>query len=96
MKPDKEEWIDRVLASTEGVARAKAPAGFYANVLKRVNAVESISVSYVLRIAAGVVLLVALNAFVCTTFSKYKGANDNTNLQAFAREYAIAPGNDNF
>ena len=94
MKPEKDRWVENVLASAESIQRAKAGAGFYEKTISRIKSQEVISTDYVLRIAAGLALVVALNIFACTSFSKSK--TGNSPLTAFAKEYSINGSSDNF
>ncbi len=96
MIPGKEIWAEQVLASAEGIVPAKAPAGFYEKTIARLKATEVVSGGYVLRVAAGVLLLVAFNAFACVSLVNYKVGKAESNLSAFAKEYSIAPHADNF
>lgn len=93
MKPEEERWIEDVLASADNIQRAKAGDGFYQKTMQRIKEETVVSSDYVLRIAAGLVLVVALNIFACATFSKYKAG---TPLMAFAKEYSINSNSDNF
>ena len=94
MKPEKDRWVENVLASADNIQRAKAGAGFYEKTISRIKSQEVISTDYVLRIAAGLALVVALNIFACATFSKSK--TGNSPLMAFAKEYSINGNSDNF
>jgi hypothetical protein len=67
----KEQWIDEVLASTQGIARADAPAGLYDKVMAELNAPKTIrGISLPLKqwVAAAVVLI-AVNIASVVYFS---------------------------
>lgn len=96
MKLGKEKWVETVLASAEGIQRARASAHFYDNTISRIKEEATVSSDYVLRIAAGLMLVVALNVFACISFSKSKDSNQNACLMAFAKEYSINGSSDNF
>jgi hypothetical protein len=95
MNHEKEKWVEEVLASADNIQRARPTAGFYERTLGRIRTEASISTDYVLRIAAGLLLLVALNVFACVSFSKYNRGGDQP-LQAFAKEYSISSSSDIF
>ncbi len=92
MNPEKEKWAEEVLASAENIQRAKVSAVFYQKTMDRIKAEAIISTDYVLRIAAGLFLLITLNVFACVSFSK----ENNQSLQAFAKEYCISSTTDTF
>ena len=94
MKPEKDRWIEDVLASADNIQRAKADGRFYQKTMQRIKEETVVSSDYVLRIAAGLALVVALNIFACATFSKSK--TGNSPLMAFAKEYSINNSSDNF
>ena len=95
MKADKENWVNNVIESINGIQRAEAGNGLYNRVLSRIeqnniqNASVYISGNYVLRVAAGLFVVVALNAITWYTFSTQNN-NKQTQLKAFAREYSIS------
>ena len=93
---EKEKWADEVLASVENIQRAKVSAGFYRQTMNRIKAEAVISTDYVLRIAAGLFLLITLNVFACISFSKNKSHANSEHLQAFAKEYSITPSSESF
>lgn len=92
MNPEKEKWAEAVLASVDNIQRAKASAVFYQKTMDRIKAEAIISTGYVLRVAAGLFLLITLNVFACVSFSK----ENNQSLQAFAKEYGISSTTDTF
>ena len=94
MKPEKEKWVESVLASAEGIQRAKPAADFYDKTISCIKEEATFSSDYVLRIAAGLMLVVASNIFACASFSKNKAGN--APLMAFAKEYSINGSSDNF
>lgn len=96
MEVQRNQWVEDVLASADGITRAKAPAGFYEKTRARITASEFVPSSYVLRVAAGVLLLLAFNTFACVSLINYKAQSEDRNLSAFAKEYSITPPNDNF
>ena len=96
MKPEKDIWVNGILKSVENIQRAKVSVGFYQKVIGRIRDYETVSSGYVLRVAAALALLVALNVFACVTFSDYKTETGSMHLQAFAKEYNITSGTDNF
>ena len=96
MKPEKDRWIENVLASADNIQRAKADGTFYQKTMQRIKEETVVSSPYVLRIAAGLVLVIALNVFACTSFSKNKMNGGNAPLMAFAKEYSINNSSDNF
>ena len=60
---NKERWIEQVLDSTQGMARAEAPAGMYDNVVAALNrpmVVKGVSLP-VKQWAAAAVLLIVVN-----------------------------------
>jgi hypothetical protein len=96
MSHEKEQWVEEVLAAADKIQRAKAPSHFYAQTMARIKEEASVSRDYILRITAGILLLVALNVFACVSFSKNSGAAVKHPLEAFASEYGIAGGGDSF
>jgi len=92
MNPEKEKWAEEVIASVDNIQRAKVSAAFYQKTMDRLKAEAIISTGYVLRIAAGLFLLITLNVFACVSFSK----ENNQSLQAFAKEYGIFSTTDTF
>ncbi len=58
----KEQWIDTVLASTEGMKRAQPQEGLYNNLLNKLSGSQPNVVSFPVRQwAAAAILLLALN-----------------------------------
>jgi hypothetical protein len=96
MKPEKELWVEEVLASTDKINRAVSPPALYAHTIKRIANASNLNGAYILRIAAGVAILVSVNVFACAFFLNSKAERENGSLQAFAKEFSITPGVDNF
>lgn len=95
MNHKREQWVNDVLSSVERVERATAPAGFYNKTLARIKDSTQISKASILRVAAGIALLVGLNVFACATFTKNEN-NQHAQLLAFASEYNLTAHGDNF
>jgi hypothetical protein len=96
MNHERELWAEEVLASADTIERAKAGAGFYAKTMSRINAEAAVSTTYVLQIAAALLVLITLNVFACVSFSNNKSNGGSEQLQAFAKEYALHNSSDNF
>lgn len=96
MTPEKELWVEEVLASADKINRASAPSTLYANTIKRMAYASNLNGAYILRIAAGVAILISVNVFACAFFLNSKAERENGGLQAFAKEFSITPGVDNF
>ena len=96
MSREKEIWTDEVLSSLDNIQRAKVSEGFYQKTKNRIKAEAVISTDYVLRIAAGLLLLITLNVFACISFSKNINHANSEQLQAFAKEYSLQNGSDSF
>jgi hypothetical protein len=71
MENGKEQWIDDVLGSTQGMSRAEAPANLYDRVMIGVQNPRSRSSLPVKQWAAAAVLLVAVNIASVVYFSKH-------------------------
>lgn len=95
MSHKKEQWVNDVLSSVERIQRATAPAGLYNKTLARIKADVQISKASILRVAAGIALLVGLNVFACATFTKNENMQ-REQLQAFAHEYSLTAHDNNF
>lgn len=93
MNHEKDTWIEGVLLTADGIERAKAPADNYEKIRARITAASEIPTGYILRIAAAILLLVAINIFACISFSQ---TSRNHNLQAFSQEYGITGSGDPF
>jgi len=96
MSLENEKWTEDVLSSVEGINRAKISAGFYQKTLNRLKEEVAVSTDYILRMAAGLLLLITLNVFTCVSFSKNKSHIKSEQLHAFAKEYSLSNDNDNF
>lgn len=71
MDNNKEQWIEDVLASTQGVARATAPAGLYDKVLAGLNTPKTVTgvILPLKQWVAAAVILVAVNIASIVYFS---------------------------
>lgn len=88
MNDEKEAWVNAVMQSADNIRQAKSPAGFYHKTLQRIQTYNSVSTDYVIKVAAVVLLLIAVNIFTCIGYQRQNN-HQRQGIQSFATEYAI-------
>ena len=97
MQQEKEKWIDEVLQSTEGMSRAHTP-DMRDSILSHIDAADRRTISpasnvMVWRIAAAILLLVAINAISIYSYqSRSSHAQQAMNTRAVATELGLTSG----
>jgi hypothetical protein len=100
MESEKDKWIEKALNSLDGIQPAIAPQNMHGRIMHRIQAErfrivpETVNSATIYRIAAGILLIVALNVLTCAAFSK--GMTEKKGLQSFAKEYSISGNSDSF
>ena len=100
MESEKDKWIEKALNSLDGIQPAIAPQNMHSRVMQRIQAErfrivpETVNSATIYRIAAGILLIVALNVLSCVAFSK--SMTEKKGLQNFAKEYSISGNSDSF
>ena len=94
MRPaDKDTWIEDAMASIDGIERAHTNIPVYDMVMQKVYSakgkVVTMSPRMALRAAACIVVLIAVNVYVCMQYSVHKNGTSysNINEKAVAKEY---------
>ena len=98
MEGEKDKWIEKALNSLEGIEPAIPAVNMHTRIMRHLQAErfrivpDTVSTATVYRIAAGILLILALNVLACVAFSK--GMTEKKGLQSFAREYSISDSNE--
>ena len=98
MESEKDIWIKKALNSIDGIEPAIPPVNLHGRVMQRIQAErfrivpDTVSSATIYRIAAGILLIVALNVLTCVVFSK--SITEKKGLQSFAKEYSISSTSD--
>ena len=98
MEGEKDKWIEKALNSLDGVQPAVPSANLQGRIMQRLQAeqfkivADPVRPATVYRIAAGILLIMALNIFTCAAFSK--NVTEKKGLQSFAKEYSISGGSE--
>jgi hypothetical protein len=100
MESDKEIWIEKTLNSLDGIQRAVPSTGMQARIMQRIRderfriIPDTVHQATIYRVAAAILLIVAMNVFTCITFSK--SVTEKKGLTSFAKEYSLSDSNDSF
>ena len=91
----KEQWIDEIMNSLDGLQRAKAPAGLQERVMKAIAKPKVIRLSPQVSwsLAAGLLLLISVNAFSLAHYNTERRTAMHETPQDFAREYYSSVSN---
>ena len=98
MEGEKDKWIERTLNSLEGIQPAVPSANMQGRIMQRIQTErfrikpDSVRPVTIYRIAAAILLIMALNVFTCAMFSK--SVTEKKGLQSFAKEYSISSGSE--
>lgn len=95
MGSQKDIWADSVLQAAESIERAKAPDGFYTRTLSRIKSETTYTTGVVLKVAASVLLLVAINVSTCLSTDKSATQNQQA-IESFANDYSLTGNSYNF
>lgn len=88
----KDRWIDEVVASTDGMQRAKAPEGLFTKIDRKlasgVKAARKVPFSTVGLAAASIVLLVTINIYMLKGNTK-KSVQQSTGIEQVVEYYGL-------
>ena len=82
---EKENWIEQVLESTNGMTAVVPDTKLFAKIQKRINVENTVSTKWVWAVAASIAILISLNMKLVSSRTNSKKATTETIAESLSK-----------